>query len=110
VRGGGGCRAGEMAVVAGCARGMQGGPKPDDDDNISLFLVVGLGQSSSLHLWRRCFLVALHHACYAMHVITLLDRRGVDWMVPLCVCMIKVQLINCIRAILMEETDTVSIA
>jgi hypothetical protein len=22
--------------------GMQGGPKPDDDDNISLFLVVGL--------------------------------------------------------------------
>jgi hypothetical protein len=42
VRGGGGCRAREMAVVAGSARGMQGGPKPDDDDNISLFLVVGL--------------------------------------------------------------------
>jgi hypothetical protein len=38
---GGGCRAREMAVVTGSARGMQGGPKPGDDDNISRFLVVG---------------------------------------------------------------------
>jgi hypothetical protein len=66
VRGGGGCRAGEMAVVAGCARGMQGGPKPDDDDNISLFLVVGLGQSSSLHLWRAFLLRCTMHAMPCM--------------------------------------------